>query len=67
VEAAEQEWAASHGGDGAAVGGAKGGGLVVAGPGAADGSGDERPYHLCIINLVIGTLYCSKGNYDFGL
>ncbi|ETO22637.1 hypothetical protein RFI_14556 [Reticulomyxa filosa] len=24
-------------------------------------------YHLCIVNLVIGTLYCSKGNYTFGL
>jgi len=23
-------------------------------------------YHLCIVNLVIGTLYCTKGNYDFG-
>lgn len=24
-------------------------------------------FHLCIINLVIGTLYCSKGNYEFGV
>lgn len=24
-------------------------------------------YHLCIVNLVIGTLYCSKNNYDFGV
>jgi tetratricopeptide repeat protein 30 len=24
-------------------------------------------YHLCIVNLVIGTLYCSKSNYDFGI
>lgn len=24
-------------------------------------------YHLCIVNLVIGTLYCSKGNYTFGV
>lgn len=24
-------------------------------------------YHLCIVNLVIGTLYCSKGNYEFGV
>eukprot|EP00003_Mantamonas_plastica_P004636 TRINITY_DN1366_c0_g1_i8.p1 TRINITY_DN1366_c0_g1~~TRINITY_DN1366_c0_g1_i8.p1 ORF type:complete len:189 (+),score=77.37 TRINITY_DN1366_c0_g1_i8:70-636(+) len=23
--------------------------------------------HLCIVNLVIGTLYCSKGNYEFGI
>lgn len=28
---------------------------------------DEPQYHLCIVNLVIGTLYCSKGNYTFGL
>jgi tetratricopeptide repeat protein 30 len=24
-------------------------------------------YHLCIVNLVIGTLYCAKGNYEFGI
>ena len=24
-------------------------------------------FHLCIINLVIGTLYCSKGNFNFGV
>lgn len=33
--------------------------------------GIEEPgkpmYHLCIVNLVIGTLYCSKGNYNFGV
>jgi tetratricopeptide repeat protein 30 len=23
--------------------------------------------HLCIVNLVIGTLYCSKGNLEFGV
>ncbi len=30
---------------------------------------NPRPevYHLCIINLVIGTLYCAKGNYEFGI
>ncbi len=27
----------------------------------------KRVYHLCIVNLVIGTLYCSKGNYEFGI
>ena len=27
----------------------------------------RRIYHLCIVNLVIGTLYCSKGNYEFGI
>ena len=28
---------------------------------------DKPHYHLCIVNLVIGTLYCSKGNYEFGI
>ncbi|KAG2521541.1 hypothetical protein BBO99_00005559 [Phytophthora kernoviae] len=28
---------------------------------------DKRLFHLCIVNLVIGTLYCSKNNYDFGI
>ncbi|CAG7838020.1 unnamed protein product [Allacma fusca] len=28
---------------------------------------DRKLYHLCIVNMVIGTLYCSKGNYDFGI
>ncbi|KAI6206463.1 Tetratricopeptide repeat protein 30 [Aphelenchoides besseyi] len=28
---------------------------------------DQRSFHLCIINLVIGTLYCAKGNYEFGI
>jgi len=27
----------------------------------------KQMYHLCIVNLVIGTLYCTKGNYDFGV
>ncbi|CAH8502550.1 unnamed protein product [Schistosoma rodhaini] len=27
----------------------------------------KKLFHLCIINLVIGTLYCTKGNYDFGI
>ncbi|KAG9509857.1 Cleft lip and palate transmembrane protein 1 [Fragariocoptes setiger] len=26
-----------------------------------------QPLHFCIINLVIGTLYCVKFNYEFGL
>eukprot|EP00823_Brevimastigomonas_motovehiculus_P004022 TRINITY_DN2574_c0_g1_i1.p1 TRINITY_DN2574_c0_g1~~TRINITY_DN2574_c0_g1_i1.p1 ORF type:complete len:661 (+),score=182.05 TRINITY_DN2574_c0_g1_i1:50-2032(+) len=29
-------------------------------------SGKQR-YHLCIVNLVIGTLYCAKGNFEFGI
>ncbi|XP_071962158.1 intraflagellar transport protein 70A-like [Antedon mediterranea] len=28
---------------------------------------DRKIYHLCIVNLVIGTLYCAKGNYEFGI
>ncbi|KAF5297102.1 hypothetical protein FQA39_LY02682 [Lamprigera yunnana] len=28
---------------------------------------DKKYFHSCIINLVIGTLYCSKGNYEFGI
>ena len=27
----------------------------------------KQCFHLCIINLVIGTLYCAKGNYEFGI
>eukprot|EP00033_Pygsuia_biforma_P003332 GCRY01003651.1.p1 GENE.GCRY01003651.1~~GCRY01003651.1.p1 ORF type:complete len:680 (+),score=215.12 GCRY01003651.1:245-2284(+) len=26
-----------------------------------------QAFHLCIINLVIGTLYCAKNNYEFGI
>jgi len=28
---------------------------------------DKQRFHLCIINLVIGTLYCAKGNFEFGI
>lgn len=28
---------------------------------------DRKVYHLCIVNLVIGTLYCAKGNFQFGV
>eukprot|EP01147_Barroeca_monosierra_P007560 gene7560-9839_t len=28
---------------------------------------DGKVYHLCIVNLVIGTLYCAKGNFQFGI
>jgi tetratricopeptide repeat protein 30 len=27
----------------------------------------KQSYHLCIVNLVIGTLYCAKGNFEFGI
>jgi len=32
-----------------------------------NGGPEKHLYHLCIVNLVIGTLYCSKGNYTFGI
>ena len=28
---------------------------------------DAKVLHLCIVNLVIGTLYCSKANFEFGI
>lgn len=28
---------------------------------------NRQVFHLCIVNLVIGTLYCAKGNYTFGV
>jgi tetratricopeptide repeat protein 30 len=28
---------------------------------------DKPLFHLCIVNLVIGTLYCAKGNFEFGI
>jgi len=34
---------------------------------AAYAEPDKPIYHLCIVNLVIGTLYCAKGNYEFGI
>jgi tetratricopeptide repeat protein 30 len=27
----------------------------------------KSTYHSCIVNLVIGTLYCDKGNWEFGI
>lgn len=27
----------------------------------------KRSFHFCIVNLVIGTLYCVKGNFEFGI
>lgn len=34
---------------------------------AGNGPPPKPVYHLCIINLVIGTLYCAKGNFEFGI
>lgn len=31
------------------------------------GKPNKQYHHLCMINLVIGTLYCTKSNYEFGL
>ena len=28
---------------------------------------EKSYYHLCIVNLTIGTLYCAKGNFEFGI
>merc|ERR1719329_1968319 len=28
---------------------------------------EKQCIHLCIVNLVIGTLYCAKGNFEFGI
>lgn len=27
----------------------------------------KQYHHLCIVNLVVGTLYCAKSNFEFGL
>ena len=44
------------------------GGSMSGGGGSGGGSGGSKQcLHLCIINLVIGTLYCSKGNFEFGI
>ena len=34
---------------------------------ALDENPEKHLYHQCIVNLVIGTLYCSKSNYEFGI
>lgn len=28
---------------------------------------NKKCFHLCIVHLIIGTLYCSKSNYEFGI
>jgi len=32
-----------------------------------NGAPHKQSYHLCIVNLVIGTLYSAKGNFEFGI
>ncbi len=29
--------------------------------------GSTRTTHLCIVNLSVGVLYCSRGNFEFGV
>jgi tetratricopeptide repeat protein 30 len=68
--------AAAPGGGGGGAGGAGGGGGGGAAAAAASGPPGGAPsaspahpptFHLCIVNLVIGTLYCAKGNLEFGV
>jgi len=40
---------------------------LEAGQGGIGQPPHKQSYHLCIVNLVIGTLYCAKGNYEFGI
>jgi tetratricopeptide repeat protein 30 len=28
---------------------------------------EAQLFHVCIVNLIVGTLYCSKSNYEFGI
>lgn len=28
---------------------------------------EKQLFHVCIVNLIVGTLYCSKSNYEFGI
>jgi tetratricopeptide repeat protein 30 len=28
---------------------------------------DAQYFHVCIVNLIVGTLYCAKSNYEFGI
>ena len=28
---------------------------------------NRQLFHVCIVNLIVGTLYCSKSNYEFGI
>ena len=44
-----------------------GGGNMSGGSGSGGDGNSKQCLHLCIINLVIGTLYCSKGNFEFGI
>ena len=63
VEAAEEEKLSSDAANAAA-------GAAPRGGGGSGGGGAGKPapcFHLSIINLVIGTLYCAKGNTEFGV
>lgn len=30
-------------------------------------SEDAQFFHVCIVNIIVGTLYCAKSNYEFGI
>jgi tetratricopeptide repeat protein 30 len=68
-QAASKLAAGGDKGEGEGGGKGKGGGDKGEGAGGkgAGGKGDKPVFHLCIVNLVIGTLYCSKGNFEFGI
>lgn len=34
---------------------------------ALEANPDRLIFHVCIVNLIVGTLYCSKSNYEFGI
>ena len=34
---------------------------------AVAANADGQYFHVCIVNLIVGTLYCAKGNYEFGI
>lgn len=34
---------------------------------ALENNPDKQLFHVCIVNLIVGTLYCSKSNYEFGI
>lgn len=34
---------------------------------ALDVNPDKPLFHVCIVNLIVGTLYCSKSNFEFGI
>lgn len=60
-----EEERVSFGAGGAGQDGSPAGSPAQAANGAA--AAGKKVFHLCIVNLVIGTLYCAKGNFEFGI